>query len=204
MRDKGVRNVKRKGNVFLYTIGGLIAVILLVAVFFAGAYNGLVSADIEVDQAWGVVQSKLQRRYDLIPNLVNSVKGYMAQEMDLLTEITDARSQWGASLGKPVTDQVENANALENVLSRLMMVVTSENYPELKSDALVLELMDELAGTENRISVERDRYNGAVAKYNKMVRSFPSSIVANMNGMAIREMFEASDYAQGAPVVSFE
>ena len=195
--------MKRRGNTALYVVGGIVAIIAIIGLFFIGTYNSLVSADVEVDQAWAVVQSKLQRRYDLIPNLVNSVKGFMTQEMDLLTEITEARSQWGESLGKPITDQVENANALESVLSRLMVVVTSENYPELKSDVLVLELMDELAGTENRISVERDRYNAAVANYNKKIRMFPSSIIANMNGMMPRQMFEASDYAQEAPEVDF-
>ncbi len=179
----------------------IIGLPILMGLWYVGTHNSLVNAEENVHQQWGVVQSKYQRRFDLIPRIVNSTKMYINFERDLLTDITEARSKWGESLGQPIEEQMGEASGLENVLSRLMVVVTTENYPELKSDQLVLALIDELEGTENRISVERDRYNAEATKYNKKLRIFPSSIVAGMGGFDRMPLFEAQSGADIAPLV---
>jgi len=165
-----------------------------------GSYNSLVALDENVNNKWAVVESKLQLRYDLIPNLVESVKGAMAQEKEVFTAIADARAKL-AGAGS-TDDRVEASNELEGALSRLLVVV--ENYPELKSNQNVTSLMDNLAGTENRISVERDRYNQAVSEYNSSIRSFPKNIIAGMFGFDKRSYFEATEGAETAPQVNFD
>lgn len=182
-------------------IAGIVLVVLiLLSIFYIiSAYNGLVNANVEVDKAWGQVQSVYQRRADLIPNLVNTVKGYATHEKDLLEEITNARSQW--SNAKSPTEQVTAANNLESAVSRLLVVV--ENYPDLKANQNFLALQDELAGTENRINVERQRFNDAVSNYNKKILKFPSNIIANIFGFEKREFFEAKTGAENAPEVNF-
>ncbi|MBT8045843.1 MAG: LemA family protein, partial [Pontiella sp.] len=152
--------------------------------------------------AWANVETVLQRRYDLIPNLVNTVKGFAKQERKLLTEVTRLRSQWGAAKAAGNTgESVKTAGMLESALGRLMVVV--ERYPELKSNQNFLALQEELAGTENRISVERRRYNEAVARYNQGIRQYPGVIVANMLGFERKSPFEAAPEAAAAPVVEF-
>lgn len=184
---------------------GLIVILVIVAIIgifvisLFGSYNSLVALDENVNTQWANVESKLQRRYDLIPNLVESVKGAMKQEQEVFTAIADARAKL-AGAGS-VTEKVEASNQLEGALSRLLVVV--ENYPELKSNQNVTALMDELAGTENRISTERDRYNTVVRDYNKAVRSFPKSILAGMFGFKERPYFEATEGANIAPKVDF-
>lgn len=180
-------------------IGIVIAVVILV-VPFASSYNGLVSAESEVDAQWAKVESKLQRRYDLIPNLVNSVKGSMTQEKEVFGKIADARSK--LSNASTTDDKVQANNELDSAVSRLLVVV--ENYPDLKSDKNVQALMDELAGTENRISTERDRYNDTVKTYNNKVKRFPGSIVAKMSGFDSKTYFKAVEGAQNAPSVNFD
>lgn len=186
----------RKGTIVLLVVLALIAVFVF-GIF--GSYNSLVSLDENVNTQWANVESKLQRRYDLIPNLVESVKGAMAQEKEVFTAIADARAKL-AGAGS-VSDKVEASNELEGALSRLLVVV--ENYPELKSNQNVTALMDELAGTENRISTERDRYNEVAGKYNKARRSFPTNIMAGMFGFDERPYFEATPGAETAPEVKF-
>jgi LemA protein len=165
-----------------------------------GSYNGLVSANQAIDSAWANVQTDLQRRYDLIPNLVNTVKGYAKHESSVLEEVTRLRSQWGEAKGS--SDQLKAANNLEGALGRLMVVV--EKYPDLKANENFLRLQDELAGTENRIAVTRQRYNEAVQTYNVKVQSFPSNLMASIGGFKVRDSyFKAKEAAQDAPQVQF-
>lgn len=176
---------------------GVLAVGMFIGMPMVSTYNGLVTEQSNVDTAWANVDSKLQRRYDLIPNLVNAVKGSMAQEKEIFTAIADARSEIGGA--KTTSDKVEANAKLEKSVTNLLAVV--ENYPELKSNDNVQGLMTELAGTENRISVERDRYNEAVRGYNNKTKKFPTSIFANMFGFEEVEYFEAVDDATVAPTV---
>jgi LemA protein len=142
----------------------------------------------------------LQRRYDLIPNLVNTVKGYAKHEKDLFEEISRLRSQWAGSKG--TGDRIKASQGIEGALSRLMVVV--ENYPNLKANENFLKLQDELAGTENRIAVERMRYNEAVKEYNVLTRRFPSNIIASIFNLGRKDVyFEANETAKTAPKVEF-
>jgi LemA protein len=182
-------------------VAGVILVLIL-AVFglaFMGMYNGLVAKDEECNKAWANVESVLQRRFDLIPNLVNTVKGYAAHEKGTLEEVTRLRSQWGEA--KTQAEKVGVASMLEGAMGRLMVVM--ENYPELKADKNFLALQDELAGTENRISVERQRYNGAVQIFNTAVRQMPTALLARIAGFNPRAPFEAAPGAETAPTVQF-
>ena len=167
----------------------------------AGRYNQLVTLSESMDNSWAQVETVLQRRYDLIPNLVNTVKGFAAQEREVLTEVTRLRSQWGAA--RTTAEKARTAAGLEGALGRLMVVI--ERYPELKSNQNFLALQDELAGTENRIAVERRRYNESVRAYNTSVRRFPTNIVAALTGFERQSVyFEAAAGAQEAPRVDFQ
>lgn len=183
-------------------IGALIAIgalvlFLLIPFFY---YNSIVSRDEGIDASWAQVETVLQRRYDLIPNLVNTVKGFAEQEKEVLTEVTALRSQW-AKAGS-LEEKARAATGLEAALGRLMVI--SERYPDLKSNQNFLRLQDELAGTENRVSVERRRYNEAVRKYNITVRKLPGKIIANIAGFEERDVyFEADSGAGTAPEVKF-
>jgi LemA protein len=184
-------------KVWLWGLLGFVAVFVLMLV---GSYNGLVSANVGVDASWAQVENVLQRRYDLIPNLVNTVKGYAKHEANVLEEVTRLRSQWGEA--KTPSDRVKAANDLEGALSRLMVVV--EQYPNLKANESFLKLQDELAGTENRIAVERMRYNAAVQLYNLKVQSFPSNLIASIFSYKTRDAyFKAKEGAKEAPKVEF-
>lgn len=185
----------------------LIAIVVAIVVVVIGAggmwymntFNTFVSLGNEVDNQWANVESKLQRRVDLIPNLVNSVKGIMDQEKEVFGNLADARAKLAGAT--TVNEKVEASTEVEGALSRLLVVM--ENYPELKSSENVSQLMDELAGTENRISVERDRYNETVKIYNNKVQRFPSSIIANSKGYEKREFFRAQAGSEVAPTVDF-
>ena len=174
-------------------------VIVLLVLLFIGSYNGLVNADEEVSRTWGNVESAYQRRTDLIPNLVETVKGYKIHEEEVLTAITEARSKIGQA--KTPAEFTSGDAELSSALSRLLVVV--ENYPNLKANENFLSLQDELAGTENRVKVERDNYNKAVKNLNVKIRRFPSNIVAGMFGFEKKEAFEAEPGAEEAPKVSF-
>lgn len=180
----------------LLLVGIAIAVILLL--WFVGTYNALISADQNVNKEWANVQAQYQRRIDLIPNLVNTVTGFMQFERGLLQNLTALRSQW-ASATTP-EQQVQVANEVENALGRLIAVV--EAYPEIKSNTAVIGLMDELAGTENRIAVARMNYNNAVIEYNKLVKYIPSNIVAGWMGFKEKTPFQAKPGSETAPVVN--
>lgn len=178
----------------------VIGVVLLVLVSGIGIYNQLVQGRESVQESWAQVETVLQRRYDLVPNLVNTVKGYAAHERGLLEEVTRLRSQWAAA--KTVDDKVRASDQLETGLGRLMVI--SENYPDLKANQTFLALQDELAGTENRIAVERRRYNQAVRSYNVLVRSFPANFVAGLTGFKPSDAyFQAAAEASTAPKVQF-
>lgn len=178
----------------------LVLLLLLGGCSAVRSYNGLVQMSETVDASWAQVETVLQRRYDLIPNLVNTVKGYAQQEREVLTEVTRLRSQWGQAATTAAKAQA--ASQLEGALSRLLIVV--ERYPDLKSNQNFLALQDELAGTENRIAVERRRYNEAVREYNTVVRQFPTNIIASLTGFSRKPVyFEAAAGAEEAPAVQF-
>lgn len=178
---------------------GAIVVVVLVVIYGVFSYNGLISKEAEVTSQWANVESKLQRRYDLIPNLVNSVKGSMKQEKDVFNNITEARSKMA---GAKTVDEVSKASTeVEGALSRLLVVM--ENYPEIKSNENVKTLMTQLEGTENRISVERDRYNKEVKNYNVAIKKFPKSIIAKLANFDSKEYFEADKGAEKTPEVNF-
>lgn len=181
-------------------LGSVCAFILAVGVWAAGAYNGLVARQESVKSAWGQVENVLQRRFDLIPNLVNTVKGYAKHEKSVLEEVTRLRSQWGEA--KSRTDKIKTAGELDGVLSRLMVVI--EKYPDLKANQNFMALQDELAGTENRIAVERRSYNETLRDYNVAVRRFPTVLIAGMFGFQKNEeYFEAEKEAKKAVKVEF-
>ncbi len=176
-----------------------VTVVVVLLLWFILTYNSLVRSQVAVDTSWGQVQSVYQRRADLIPNLVETVKGVKNFEKETYLAVTEARSKW-QSAATP-EQKVVAANQLESTLSKLL--VTVENYPELKSNQNFLALQDELAGTENRINVERQRYNEAVGAYNQKQMVFPGVIVARMFGFEKRAFFEAKSGAENAPAVKF-
>jgi len=182
-------------------IGIVVALVIIVSLysFFKGNYNKFVSLDETVKSSWAQVENQLQRRFDLIPNLVETVKGYAKQEKDVLVEVTNARARVGGASSVP--DKIMANNELSGALSRLLVVV--EKYPDLKSNQNFMRLQDELAGTENRIAVERKRYNDAVRIYNVAIRSFPANLLAGMFGFQNATFFEAPVAAKAAPQVKF-
>jgi len=179
---------------------GLVIVVLLLLVSFFAVYNGIVSKHETITAQWAQVENQLQRRNDLIPNLVNTVKGYAQYEKTVFEDVTNARSQWGKA--NTLDEKVKAAGTMDAVLSRLLLVV--ENYPNLKADQTFLRLMDELAGTENRIAVERMRYNDAVRDYNVTVRMFPGNVIARIfHYKTATEYFRAGEKAKVVPEVKF-
>ncbi|MEM3154415.1 MAG: LemA family protein [Candidatus Woesearchaeota archaeon] len=172
----------------------IVVVIVILGLWFFSSYNGLVKREIAVDKAWSDIEVQYQRRFDLIPNLVNTVKGYAGFEERVITEVTEARSEWQEALARQNTAEAVNAaNRLETGLSRLIAV--AENYPDLKASKTYLALMDELAGTENRVAVARTRYNEAAADFNYAIRRIPTNIVAGIFGFEKKTLFEAKQDA---------
>lgn len=187
--------MKKKGIVII----AVIAVIVIIAGSLIGSYNNLVNLEEGTNASFSDIQVQLQRRSDLIPNLVNTVKGYAAHETEVYTAVSDARAKLA---GASTVEETAAANGeLSSALSRLLAI--SEAYPELKANENFLSLQDELAGTENRIGVARKDYNDKVQKYNVKIRSFPTSILAGMFGFDKKELFAADDNAQSVPSVSF-
>ncbi|OPY13478.1 MAG: LemA family protein [Syntrophus sp. PtaB.Bin001] len=184
-----------------FLIGTVVSLIVLISLysFFKGKYNAFVALDESVKSSWAQVENQLQRRYDLIPNLVETVKGYARQEKDVLIEVTNARARVGGA--GTVPEKIQANNELSGALSRLLVVV--EQYPDLKANQNFIRLQDELAGTENRIAVERRRYNEEVKRYNVAVRQFPNNIVAAVFGFQPAAFFEAPAAAKDAPKVRF-
>ncbi|HYB72847.1 MAG TPA: LemA family protein [Candidatus Sulfotelmatobacter sp.] len=182
-----------------------IAAFLLISVFIAAGWfistrNDLIARDTQVQSAWSQVENQFQRRLDLIPNLMETVKGLAAQERGIIQDIANARARIQGA--RDPQSRIGAENELSSALSRLLVIV--ENYPQIKSDQGFLRLMDELAGTENRLAVERKRYNDAVQAYNLAVRQFPSSVVASSSGFQQKPFFEAPAAARQAPQVKFQ
>jgi LemA protein len=176
------------------------AVIVIAAAMTSGcSYNKFTGSEEAIKAQWGQVQNQLQRRNDLIPNLVESVKGFAAQEREIFTSIAASREKLAGA--RTPEDTIKAANEQSSALSRLLVVV--ENYPNLKSDANFRQLMDELAGTENRLATERMRYNERVQEFNTLRRRFPSNVTAKMFGFKEYPYFEAPAEAKQAPKVNF-
>lgn len=179
---------------------GLVVAVLVIGVAVASVYNTIITKHETITAKWAQVENQLQRRSDLIPNLVNSVKGYAAHEKTVFENVTKARSQWAGAA--TLDDKVKAAGQMDASLARLLLVV--ENYPQLKADQTFLQLMDELSGTENRIAVERMRYNESVRDYNITVRRFPANVVAGIFGYKVAtEYFKAEEKAKAVPEVKF-
>ena len=180
-------------------LGAIIGVLLLVVIGFISTYNSLKTAYIEVGAQYGQVENQIQRRADLIPNLVNTVKGYMKYEEKTLKEVTEARTR---VMGAGTPEEMAAANEqLSGALGRPIAV--AENYPDLKADAHFTELMREIAGTENRISVARRDYNEAIKRYNVKIETFPGNMFAGMMGYSPMKQFEAEEKAHTVPQVAF-
>ena len=178
----------------LLAVGG--ALVLLLFVLF-GSYNGLVSQSQAIDGQWAQVETQYQRRYDLIPNLVSSTQGFLKQEQTVFSQIAEARTRYSGAV--TADDKAAAAGGIESALGRLLVII--ENYPQLKSNETVAKLMDELAGTENRISVERRRFNELVQVYNTRIKTIPTNLVAGVFGFGERNYFQSSEGAQVAPKV---
>ena len=183
------------------TIVIIVVVVILVAIIagLVSNYNGVVSLSEEVDNKFATIDTQLQRRADLIPNLVNTVKGYTNQEQAVIDSVTDARAKLAGanSVGEKANADQELTSALNNLL------VVVENYPDLKSSQNFINLSDELAGTENRIATARKDYNDAVKKYNTKIKRFPTNIVSGMFGYGEKEYFQASEGSEEVPTVDF-
>ncbi|MBN1592771.1 MAG: LemA family protein [Candidatus Coatesbacteria bacterium] len=186
-------------KILLIVIGVLVLALFMLGSFFLRNYNKVVALEEGVSEAWGQVETQLQRRYDLIPNLVETVKGYAKHEKEVFTEITKARAMVGSA--QTIPDKIAANNNLTSALGRLLVVV--ENYPDLKASQNFLNLQDELAGTENRISVARRRYNIAVKDLNTFIKGFPGMLFARIKGTQEAAYFEAPEDAKTAPKVSF-
>lgn len=200
-----------KGTKTLLVVVGVIAFLIFSVIsFYSKNYNTMVSLDEGVMSQWGQVENAYQRRFDLIPNLVATVKGYAAHESGVFTEIAEARSRAGGVMN--ISDEVlQDPEAFERfqkvqgelggALQRLLAI--TENYPDLKANQNFMALQDQLEGTENRISVERKRFNDIVREYNSFIRQFPRSFIANMAGFRVKAYFKAVESANQAPAVSF-
>ena len=177
----------------------IIIIVIIIAVFLVGSYNNLTTLRQGVNAEESNIDTQLQRRSDLIPNLVNTVKGYATQEKDIFTEIADARAKLAGATN--ISDQAAADTELSNALSRLLVVV--ENYPDLKSNQNFLDLSVQLEGTENRIAVARQDYNNAVTTYNTKILKFPTNIVASLFGFDEKPFYKASAGAAEVPSVDF-
>ena len=194
-----LKNGKFLSNKLWLWIGIPVAIILLAIFWYIGTYNSLIRMNEQVNNKWAQVETQYQRRVDLIPNLVSTVKGAANFEQSTLTEITKLRSQWQTA--STIDAKVATANQIETALSKLLLV--AENYPQLKATQNYLALQDELANTENKVAVERGRYNDAVRDFNARIKTFPASIVARNLGYADKTYFNAKPGAENAPEVKF-
>ncbi len=180
-----------------YVIAGAVVVALVLA--FIGIYNGLVRLRNRADNAWAQVDVQLKRRYDLIPNLVETVKGYAAHEQSTFEQVVEARNR--AVSAETVEEQAQAENFLTGALRQLFAL--AESYPDLKASRNFSELQAELAETENKIAVSRQIYNDSVLTYNNRVQTVPSNMVAAMTGFSVKPFFDAPDEAEQVPEVRF-
>lgn len=179
---------------------GILAIFLVIGGFLMNSYNHMVSKQEMVENASANLDITLQRRADLIPNLVNSVKGYMNHESEIIKQVTEARTN--LINARNVSEKLKANDELTNSLQSLMVVV--ENYPELKSSSNFIQLSDELAGTENRIATARRDYNTSVNQYNTSIKKFPNRIIASFFGFEKESYYEADDSSTKVPIVDFE
>ncbi|MCI8397628.1 MAG: LemA family protein [Clostridia bacterium] len=167
----------------------IVAVVVIIILWVIMSYNGLIRRKLKTENAWGQIDVQLQRRFDLIPNLVNSVKGYMEHEKDVLTKVTELRTAWAGA--HSIGEKVELDNQLTGALKTIMAV--SENYPDLKANQNFSELQEELRNTENKISYSRQFYNDSVTMYNTALSVFPTNIIASMFGFKPQTLFVVTD-----------
>jgi len=202
--------MKKGCLVTLVVLVVLIVIGIMIASWVAKNYNLIVEKEEEVNKAWSQVENVYQRRYDLIPNLVQTVKGYAKHENEVLVGVTEARAKMGGmvNLGPEILNNPQKLaefqqmqGSLTSALQRLMVVV--EQYPQLKADKNFLELQAQLEGTENRIAVERRRFNETVQEYNTFIRKFPAAFIASLTGFHPKAYFQADSEAQKAPKVEF-
>lgn len=187
-------------NTKLIIVGVVVAIIALLGGVYVTSYNSIISLEEKVNTEYSNIESQLQRRADLIPNLISTVKGYMSHEEKIIKDITDARER--ISSASNISELSEANQQLSTALTNLNVIV--ENYPDLKANENFLNLQDELAGTENRVATARKDYNDAVKAYNTKIQTIPSNIIANMMGKQQREYFEVSDESKkDVPVVDF-
>jgi LemA protein len=177
----------------------VIVAVVLVVLFVIGLYNGLVQRRLRIDEAFAQIEVQLKRRHDLIPNIVNAVRGYMGFEQQVLTDVTNARAAAIAAGSQGPAAQAQAENALTSTLRSLFAVV--ENYPQLKANENVLSLQEQLTTTENQISFSRQHYNATVLDYNTAIQTFPSVLIAGMFNFVRREFFEAEPEAAATPTV---
>jgi LemA protein len=177
----------------------IIAIIVVLVIVLISVYNGLVQKRLRIDEAFAQIEVQLKRRHDLIPNLVNAVKGYMGFEQKVLTDVTNARAAAVAAGAQGPQAQAQAENALTGTLRSLFAVV--ENYPELKANQNVLELQEQLTTTENQIAFSRQHYNASVLDYNTAIQVFPAVLLAGIFGFVKREFFDAEPEAAEVPAV---
>ncbi|MFA7658474.1 MAG: LemA family protein [Candidatus Gastranaerophilaceae bacterium] len=191
-----------KGNKGLIIGLSILAIVLIIGGSLIGSYNKLQQLDEAVNSNWAQIENQLQRRSDLIPNLVNTVKGYASHEKTIFTDIAEARAKLSGAVQSKNVKGVNQANAQFNgALSRLLAI--AENYPDLKANQNFIALQDEIAGTENRLAVARKDYNDSVKDINAIIRTFPMSIIAGMSGIKSREYFQVEETAKKVPQVKF-
>jgi len=178
----------------------VLIIIAVIAVFLISVYNGLIQRRLRIDEAFAQIDVQLKRRHDLIPNLVNAVKGYMDFEQDVLTKVTEARANAIAAGAQGPAEQAQAENVLTGALRSLFAVV--ENYPQLKANENVLSLQEQLTTTENQISFSRQHYNATVLDFNQSIQTFPNVLIAGAFGFTKRDFFEAEPAAQEVPVVA--
>ena len=177
----------------------ILAIVIVIVAIFVGIYNGLVTRRHRVDEALGQIEVQLKRRHDLIPNLVQAVKGYMGFEQDVLLRVTEARAGAVAAGAQGPAQQASAENMLTGALRSLFAVV--ENYPDLKANQNVIQLQEELTTTENQISFSRQHYNATVLDYNNTIQTIPSVVIAGPLGFTKREFFDAEPEAEAVPNV---
>lgn len=177
----------------------VLAIVVVIAIYAVVTYNGLVSFRNRIENAWAQIDVQLKRRYDLIPNLVETVKGYASHEQETLERVIQARNMAVSASG--IGEQAQAENMLSGALKSLFAL--SESYPDLKANQSFLQLQEELTGTEGRIAYARQFYNDTVYKYNTKIQSFPAVILANMMNFGAREYFEADDESRGPVRVQF-
>jgi LemA protein len=194
-----VQNRRRKMRKLLIPLGIIVGFFIILAIIFAPKYNQFVNLEEEVNQKEAQIETQLQRRGDLIPNLVNTVQGYASHEEEIFTDIADARSRLSGAGN--VEEMAEANNEMTSALSRLLAI--SENYPDLQASEQFTGLRDELAGAENRIAVARQDYNTAVQEFNRNTRTFPGNMVAGMFGFSEKPYFEADETSRDVPEVEF-